>query len=61
MITDSELKKNCTYRVKIIEHENEKLINKIVEVKFTGIFFRGKKKDNVLYLHQVEVLEAVET
>jgi hypothetical protein len=60
VIEDRELKKGNTYRVKIIEHENKSFVNKSVEVTFTGILFRGKKEDNILYLHQIEVLEAIE-
>lgn len=60
MIEDRELKKGCFYRVRIKEHSNESYINKTVEVEFTGIFFRGKEKSNILYLHQIEVEKLIE-
>jgi len=60
MIKDSELIKNETYRVKVVDTKSRFYNGKVI-VKWTGILFRSIKTDNALYLNQIEVQEKVES
>ena len=47
------------YRIKIIDDRLGKLCGAVAKAKYSGLYFRGKEKENKLFVDQCEVIEEI--